>query len=251
MSTSIGDLYGANSATTVNTPFENDKSSSVSVEDFLQLMIAEMKNQDFTEPMDNSQYVTQLAQFASMQEMENLAYYSKTNYVMGLVGKNVTVASISLGGKVKSNSGPVEKITLSGDDYEVYVNGTPYTLKQIMSVSEPSVTAEEEIKTVSKMTPYLLKRTDTSAKVAWNAPKTSDESQYYYSVYYSEDKDFDSVSQVKKGTLVTSINGDKDDLEASIKDLDPDTTYYANVVISTSDGKEEVYQKLIFKTKSS
>lgn len=251
MSTSISDLYGVNSPKAVNAVYENKSSSDLSIEDFFTLMIAELKNQDFTDPVDSSQYVTQLAQFATMQQMQNLAYYSKTNYVMGLVGKDVTVASLSLGGKVNSQSGTVEKITLSGDDYEIYVNGNAYSLSQIMSVNAPEVTAEQELGTVANMTPYLLKRTDTGAEIAWNAPQTSDASQYYYSIYYSEDEAFDSVAQVKQGTLITSIKGGEDALEASLTDLEPDTTYYVNVVISTSDGKEAAYQKLIFTTKKS
>lgn len=250
MSSSISDLYGVNSAKTVNAVYETDSSSELGIDDFFTLMIAELKNQDFTDPVDSSQYVAQLAQFATMQQMQNLAYYSKTNYVMGLVGKDVTVASLSLGGKVNSQTGTVEKITLSGDDYEIYVNGTAYSLSQIMSVNAPEVTAEQEIATVSNMTPYLLKRTDTEAEIAWNAPETDDESQYYYSVYYSEDQDFDSVAQVKQGTLVESLKGGEGELVASLSDLEPDTTYYVNVVISTADGDEAAYQKLIFKTKS-
>lgn len=251
MSNSISDLYGVNSAKTVNAVYENNKSSDLGLEDFFSLMIAELKNQDFTNPMDSSQYVSQLAQFATMQQMQNLAYYSKTNYVMGLVGKDVTVASLAFGGKVNSQSGTVEKITLSGNDYEIYVNGTPYALSQIMTVNAPKVTAKQEMDTVSNMTPYLLKRTATSAAIAWDAPKTEKESQYYYSVYYSEDEAFDSVAQIKQGTLIASVKGGEDLLEASLTDLDPGTTYYVNVVISTSDGGEAAYQKLIFTTKDS
>lgn len=251
MSNSISDLYGVNSAKTVNAVYENKKSSDLGLEDFFSLMIAELKNQDFTNPMDSSQYVTQLAQFATMQQMQSLAYYSKTNYVMGLVGKDVTVANLSLGGKVNSQSGVVEKITLSGEDYEIYVNGTPYSLSQIMTVNAPAVTAKQEMDAVSKSTPYLLKRGDTEAVVSWNPPKTDDEAQYYYSVYYSEDEAFDSVAQIKQGTLIKSLKGGEDLLEAYLTDLEPGVTYYVNIVISTSNGGEAAYQKLIFTTKES
>ncbi|WMJ82919.1 flagellar hook capping FlgD N-terminal domain-containing protein [Oscillospiraceae bacterium LTW-04] len=251
MSSSISDLYGVNSPKTVNAVYDNSGASELGLDDFFTLMIAELKNQDFTNPVDSSQYVTQLAQFATMQQMQNLAYYSKTNYVMGLIGKDVTVAKLSLGGNINAKSGPVEKITLSGEDYEIYVDGTAYSLREIMSVNAPEVTTEQELKAVSNMTPYLLKRTDSSAEIAWNAPTSSDEAQYYYSVYYSEDEEFDSVSQVKQGTLVASLKGGTDALEASLTDLEPDTTYYANVIISTSEGDEAAYQKLIFTTKDS
>ena len=79
MSNSISDLYGVNGPRNTNAVYENKGASDLGMEDFFALMIAELKNQDFTNPMDSSQYVSQLAQFATMQQMQTLAYYSKTN----------------------------------------------------------------------------------------------------------------------------------------------------------------------------
>lgn len=248
---SVSDLYGVNKPMNVNAVYEkNGSNSDMGVEDFLQLMIAEMKNMDFTssESTDSTVYVTQLAQIASMQQMEQLAYYSKTSYVMNLVGKEVTVANLSLGGNVNSDTGVVEKISLSGDDFEVYVNGKAYSLSNIMSVNNPDATVEEEMSKAANMTPYLLKRGSDSATIAWNAPESSDLSKYYFDVYYSEDSAFDTISQVKNGTLAGSFKG-TDDLYIKLEDLSPETRYYVNIIMNSSDGKQEIYQKLIFDTK--
>lgn len=248
MSTSVSDLYGVNNPVTVNAIYEDGK-QSIGVQDFLQLMIAEIQNQDFTEPVDSSQYITQLAQISAMQQMEQMTYYAQTSYATGLVGKTVTAASLSLGGKVDSVTGVVEKVGLSGDGYEIYVNGKAYTLSQIMSINSPAATAADEISSMEKSTPYLLKRGDESATVAWNAPESDNLDQYYFSVYYSESDEMDSVAQIEKnGTLVASLEGG-DPLNADIEDLTPDTTYYVNVVISTEDGAKQAYQKLVFNTK--
>ncbi|MBP1577010.1 MAG: hypothetical protein J6C75_00860 [Oscillospiraceae bacterium] len=251
MSTSISDLYGINQPKNVNAIYDNDKSNAdMGIEDFLQLMIAELKNQDFSsgESTDSTVYVTQLAQITTMQQMEQLAYYSKSNYVMNMVGKEVTVANLSLGGNVNTDTGVVEKISLSGDDFEVYVNGKAYSLSNVMSINNPDATVEEEMSAVNNMTPYLLKRGSETATVAWNAPESSDLSQYFFDVYYSESADFDTITQVKNGTLVGSFRGD-DELYIELEDLAPETRYYVNIIMNTSDGKQEVYQKLIFDTK--
>ncbi|MBP0981248.1 MAG: hypothetical protein J5968_03505 [Oscillospiraceae bacterium] len=251
MSTSISDLYGINQPKNVNAIYDNDKSNAdMGIEDFLQLMIAELKNQDFSsgESTDSTVYVTQLAQITTMQQMEQLAYYSKSNYVMNMVGKEVTVAKLSLGGNVNTDTGVVEKISLSGDDFEVYVNGKAYSLSNVMSINNPDATVEEEMSAVNNMTPYLLKRGSETATVAWNAPESSDLSQYFFDVYYSESADFDTITQVKNGTLVGSFRGD-DELYIELEDLAPETRYYVNIIMNTSDGKQEVYQKLIFDTK--
>jgi len=119
---------------TINAVYDQSGGMGVSAEDFLQLMITQLKNQDFMNPMDDTAYVTQLAQFASMQQMQELAHYSKANYVMSLVGKEVTVSRLTLGGNVEKVDGVVEKISMVNNEYSVYVKGKAYTLAQIMQV---------------------------------------------------------------------------------------------------------------------
>ena len=242
---SIGDLYRPQGGTSVDTPYDEGKKDEVSVSDFLQLMIAQLRNQDFTNPVDDTQYVTQLAQFASMQQMTELAYYSKTNYAMGLVGKNVTVASYSLGGQVKRDFGPVEKVSLVDNEYIITVKGQDYKLNQIMSVGNGSPDVEGE----SKLTPILLKKNATCASIRWDAPTTSEEDakKFTYQVYYSTEDKFDAIEDVKKGTLAGAIPmGEETTLD--IKDLQPGKTYYVNIVATTAAGKETVYKKLTFET---
>lgn len=118
--------------------FTDKKENGVSVDDFLNLMVAQLRNQDFMNPVDDTQYVTQLAQFATMQQMQEMASYMKTNYVMSLVGKNVTAASMSISGELQKETGPVEKISLVNNEYAVYVNGKRFSLEQIMEINTSS-----------------------------------------------------------------------------------------------------------------
>ena len=114
--------------------FTDDSDNGVSVDDFLNLMVAQLQNQDFMNPVDDTQYVTQLAQFATMQQMQELATYMKTNYVMSLVGKEVTAARFSVSGELQQETGRVEKISLVNNEYAVYVNGKKFSLQQIMEL---------------------------------------------------------------------------------------------------------------------
>ena len=121
-----------------NAVFTEKKDNGVTVDDFLTLMVAQLKNQDFMNPVDDTQYVTQLAQFATMQQMQEMATYMKTNYVMSLVGKNVTAAKVSVSGELQKETGAVQKISLVNNEYAVYVNGKKFTLEQIMEVNASS-----------------------------------------------------------------------------------------------------------------
>ena len=78
---------------------------------FMKLLIAQMKNQDPTKPMDDTQFVAQLAQFSSLQQQ------MQTNQALQLVATeqqgslNTQVASL-VGKKVTING---SKVALSGD----------------------------------------------------------------------------------------------------------------------------------------
>ena len=52
-----------------NAVFEDKDESDLSVSDFFNLMITQLTNQDFMNPVDDTQYLAQMAQFSTMQEM--------------------------------------------------------------------------------------------------------------------------------------------------------------------------------------
>ena len=62
------DLYG-------DTKFTDKQTNDLTSQDFLNLMMEQLKNQDFMNPMDDTQFLSQLAQFSSMQYMQELANY--------------------------------------------------------------------------------------------------------------------------------------------------------------------------------
>lgn len=124
--------------------FENKNKNEVSVDSFLQLMIAQLKNQDFNNPVDDTQYITQLAQFSTMQAMQELTQFSKTAYATSLVGKEVTAAKMSIGGHMETVTGVVTKVSLVDNEFGVFINDAMFSLNQIMEVK--AVRTEEEAK---------------------------------------------------------------------------------------------------------
>lgn len=118
-----------------NAVFEDKDDSDLSVNDFFNMMITQLTNQDFMNPVDDTQYLAQMAQFATMQEMMDLCQYSKQNYVMAMLGQEVTVSNNKIGGSVDTVTGKVEKIVLENDDYKIYVNGKPYDYSKVTQIS--------------------------------------------------------------------------------------------------------------------
>ena len=101
---------------------------------FLTLLVAQLKNQDFMNPVDDTQYVTQLAQISTMQQMEEMAYNAKSSYVASLVGKNVSAAKFTVSGELKKADGVVEKISLLDGKFVIYVDGEAFSMDEIMEI---------------------------------------------------------------------------------------------------------------------
>lgn len=81
----------------------------VDYQTFLKLLVAQMKNQDPTQPMDATQQVTQLAQFSSVEQavqmntkLDQLLASSSLSQADGIIGRTVTSADGKITGVVES-----------------------------------------------------------------------------------------------------------------------------------------------------
>jgi len=82
---------------------------SVDYDTFLKLLVAQLKNQDPSEPMDPAQYVAQLATFSNVEQaikmnskLDSLMTATALSQADGLIGRTLTSADGTVSGKVKS-----------------------------------------------------------------------------------------------------------------------------------------------------
>lgn len=96
-------VNGVNSATGQTNP-ATQGSSSLGKDDFMKLLIQQMKHQDPMNPMDGTQFAAQLAQFSSLEQLQNLNT-SMTNSInanfMLTQSINNTLSSTLIGKAVK------------------------------------------------------------------------------------------------------------------------------------------------------
>ena len=127
-----------------NAVFENNKDTSIKSEDFFSLMLNQLSNQDFMNPADDTQYMSQLAQIASMQAMQEISQYEKSGYSMSFLGKEVTVAKNNIGGSVTKETGVVTQISLLDGEYKLTVNDKQYELSEVMLIHSSTPAKEEK-----------------------------------------------------------------------------------------------------------
>ncbi|MBC3955128.1 flagellar hook assembly protein FlgD [Pseudomonas triticifolii] len=85
------------------TPTKTDSTGTLGKDAFLQLLVTQMKNQNPLDPQDNTQFVAQLAQFSSLESMQNLTSTvdsiatsyksSQALQASSLVGRSVIIES--------------------------------------------------------------------------------------------------------------------------------------------------------------
>ena len=117
--------------------------STLGSADFINLLVAQIQNQDFNDPMDNSDMVNQMVQLSNMQMMQEMASCTKTSYAASLVGKVVTASRFSVSGDLDTTTGVVDKVSLVDDEYVFYMGEKKYTLGQIMSVEVGKTETQE------------------------------------------------------------------------------------------------------------
>jgi flagellar basal-body rod modification protein FlgD len=99
---------------------------------FLQLLVAEMKNQDpMSSSQDPTQSVTQMAQFSSVEQLTNLVQSSQSAQSIALIGHTVAYTD----SEGNPGQGVVDAVTFNQGSPVIDVGGVGISASQIVGVS--------------------------------------------------------------------------------------------------------------------
>ena len=117
---------GTASASSVSNP-----NAILGQDGFLQLLVAEMQNQDpMSSSQDPTQTVTQMAQFSSVEQLTNLFQSAQQSQSIALIGK--TVAYTDSNGN--AGSGVVNSVVFNQGSPVIDVDGVEISPSQIVGV---------------------------------------------------------------------------------------------------------------------
>jgi flagellar basal-body rod modification protein FlgD len=112
--------------------------TSLGVDDFLKLLTVQLQHQDPMKPMEDAEFMGQMAQFAALEQTKELATsfseftkLQNLNSVQQFLGKTVTVDK----GDGSTDQGTVSEVSLIGTDPQIYLNGAKYNMSSVVSVS--------------------------------------------------------------------------------------------------------------------
>lgn len=117
---------------------------------FLKLLVTQLRFQDPSEPVDNEEFLGQMAQFTGVEQMaklnktlEKLAGSSLKTEVVSLLGTNVTVIPsgqvLNEGQTPAQVEGIVDQIKFDGPIPMLRVNGKEYSFEDVVKVGVPQV----------------------------------------------------------------------------------------------------------------
>lgn len=155
------------------------KNSDLSTESFFKLLAAQLQNQDMSNPMDNSEMMTQMTQIAMMQAMQNFstamddsAKVNTINYGTSMMGKKVAIAYTDKDGSLVSKQGIVDRVDIYNGAPKLYLSGdstNSYAVSSIMSVYDTTSTAMDDfskINTINYGTSMVGKKVMVNGKDA-------------------------------------------------------------------------------------
>jgi flagellar basal-body rod modification protein FlgD len=92
-------------------------------DEFLKLLVAQLQNQDPTNPMDNTEFIAQMAQFSALEQMQQLGTAFTYSQAYSLVGKTVSADITNSDGTISNVTGVVGGVTsIKGEPY-LFIDG--------------------------------------------------------------------------------------------------------------------------------
>ena len=144
-----GNIYQTPSPDNASKPTRG--TSELGKDAFLQLLVAQMKYQDPLNPTSDTEWISQMATFSSLEEMQNMNTTLTNAQALNLVGKVVIINS-----EDRLVAGRVDYVCMQKGKAYLMINDEPYSIDDLDTVA-----SEEYLKKLQESGMLDSDKTDT------------------------------------------------------------------------------------------
>ena len=129
-------VYSKYSNTYVDTAQGDSEESNsyMNFDSYLKLLVSQMQNQDFNDPMKDSEVLNQMAQYSMLEGIKNMTQQNNISYSTSLVGKVVTVSD-----GYDYYTGKVESVTVTNGEPKLMIDGKGYDCSTVTDIVSDDV----------------------------------------------------------------------------------------------------------------
>jgi flagellar basal-body rod modification protein FlgD len=139
-SSSIGSTYNSIVDSQTSPDSVSGPNQTLTQNNFLQLLVAQMENQDPLQPQSDTEMASQMAQFTSLSQTSAMSTSLSSMQASSLIGSTVTV---QMPNSNSTTSGVVQGVLLgsasSDGTPQIMINGTAYDLSAVLGVNPTSI----------------------------------------------------------------------------------------------------------------
>jgi len=206
MSTNI--LSGIDNISNKGTTSTTTTTKTLGKDDFMKLLLAQLKNQDPLKPVDGTDFAAQLAQFSSLEQLSN----------MNTELKNQSVNQMTMNYAQSVNMIGKEVVTNSGNS--LVVNGTSTNLNYKLAKDAQTVTI-----TILDKNGKVVKTWDETAqkagmnKVTWDTSAV-EKGEYTFKVTAKDSQGQPVLIETMTGGLVTAVHFRNNQILATVNGIE-------------------------------
>ena len=127
----------AGAAGTGNSTTPTNKTSDLGKDDFLKLLVAQLQSQDPLNPMEDKEFISQMAQFTSLEQMKNVSNAVQITEATSYIGKQVTWDDDT----GEQQTGVVKAVRIVGGEPKIVVGDQTIALAKVTSVTDAPTAA--------------------------------------------------------------------------------------------------------------
>ncbi|HEY5583598.1 MAG TPA: flagellar hook capping FlgD N-terminal domain-containing protein [Ruminiclostridium sp.] len=126
--------------------------------DFLNLLVTQLRYQDPLEPVDDKAFIAQMAQFSALEQMQNMNGVLANSQAFNLIGKDVTASTTDpMTLEVKTVQGIVSTVKMSNGKTFLVINNQDIEAGNVIQVNDSIYNTNSNLSSYTNLIGYRVK----------------------------------------------------------------------------------------------